>query len=101
MYSPREACEYAGTIVKSSEHEQDLALKPNYPLLYYNHASAPSIPFFSPTGDASRYSPLHIHPLYLQLQQDQVDPRWHLLLGMVEMERHESWMHTLDPTMQV
>ena len=89
MFNLREACDYAGTIVKSIEHGWDLALRPNYPLLHSNQTSAPSVPSLTPTGNASRYSPLHIPPLKLQLQYKQEGPRWHLLLSMDTIVRYE------------
>ena len=50
MYSLRETCEHTCTIVKSSEHGQDLALKPNYPVkvCHYN-----GMPCASGTDDIS------------------------------------------------
>ena len=68
MYYLREACKHAGTIVKSIGHGQDLALRPNYPLLHHNYTSGPSIPSLTLGGDASRYFPLYIPTLNLQSQ---------------------------------
>ena len=89
MYNFREACKHTDTIVKSVEHKWDLALRPNYPLLHHNYTSAPSIPLLALAGNASRYSPLHIPPLHLQLQWDQEGLTWHILLSKVIIERHE------------
>ena len=54
IYNLKEACEQAGTIVKPAEHGLDLVLAPNYPLLHYNHTSAPIIALFTPACNASR-----------------------------------------------
>ena len=44
MDNLKEACEHVGTVAKSAVHAQDFALRPNYPLSHYKHASAPSTP---------------------------------------------------------
>ena len=79
MYNFKETCKPAGTTVKSIKHGQNLALKPNYPLIHHNYPSALSIPSLNPNRDTARYSPLYIPPFHLQSQKHQEGPRWHLL----------------------
>ena len=68
MYNLRKAYKHTDTIVESVEHRQDLAMRPNYPLLQYNNASALSFPLLATDGNTSRYSPLHIPALHLKSQ---------------------------------
>ena len=100
LYNLREVCEYIETTIKSAVNIYNLALRPNYPLPHYNHATVPGTVSLAPFNGASRCYTLNFLYLHLQSQQDQEGPRWQILLSMVTIVRYEI-LDTLYLAMQV